>query len=85
MRTSASPILVNWNAGTLSGAAVRQSAKTLGQLPASFAMKPRDSGSIPRPLSTVCNSGNLFLRAPKAVSSGERRFSSRAKWEQSTL
>jgi glucose-6-phosphate isomerase, archaeal len=32
MGISASPIRVDWNAGTLAGAGVRQSAKTLGQL-----------------------------------------------------
>ena len=36
MRSSASPMLVNWSAGTLSGSAVRQSAKTVGQLPGLF-------------------------------------------------
>jgi glucose-6-phosphate isomerase, archaeal len=33
---SGSPILVDWRAGTLAGAAVRQSSKTLGQMPGLF-------------------------------------------------
>jgi glucose-6-phosphate isomerase, archaeal len=36
MRSSASPMLVNWSAGTLCGSAIRQSAKTVGQLPGLF-------------------------------------------------
>jgi glucose-6-phosphate isomerase len=36
MGISRSPILVDWRAGTLAGAAVRQSSKTLGQMPGLF-------------------------------------------------
>ena len=36
MGISGSPILCDWRAGTLAGEAVRQSTKTLGQLPGLF-------------------------------------------------
>ncbi len=36
MGISGSPILVDWSSGTISGGAVKQSAKTVGQLPGLF-------------------------------------------------